>query len=41
MLPGTDVGAYASGVDDRQFLVLIVALSTLSVTLLGIVLFVG
>jgi hypothetical protein len=40
-LPRTDVGAYASSVDDRQFFVLIVALSALSVTLLGMALFVG
>jgi hypothetical protein len=39
-LPETGVGTYASSVDDRQFIVLIVALSALSVMLLGLALFV-
>jgi hypothetical protein len=39
-LSGTGVGVYASSVDDRQFFVLIVVLSALSVMLLGIALFV-
>jgi hypothetical protein len=38
-LPGTRIGAYAPGVDDRRFLFLIFALSALSVVLLSIALF--
>jgi hypothetical protein len=38
-LPGIRFGGYASGVNDRQFLFVIFALSALSVVLLGIALF--
>jgi hypothetical protein len=38
-LPGTRIGAYVGDVDDRRFLLLIFALSALSVVLLSIALF--
>jgi hypothetical protein len=38
-LPGIRFGDYALGVNDRQFLFVIFALSALSVVLLGIALF--
>jgi hypothetical protein len=38
-LPGIRLGGYGSGVNDRQFLFVIVALSALSVVLLSIALF--
>jgi hypothetical protein len=38
-LPGICIGGYASGVNDRQFLFAIFALSALSVLLLSIALF--